>query len=101
MKSNTFTISDLFSSNRRYIVPLFQRPYVWDLNSQWRPLWEVIADTTSQILNPGVNAMSQPRSHFMGAVVLNKIPSYGKQVPAMDVIAGEQRLTTLQILFVA
>jgi hypothetical protein len=22
MKSNTFTISDLFSSNRRYIVPL-------------------------------------------------------------------------------
>ena len=34
MKSNTFTISDLFSANKRYVIPLFQRPYVWEATRQ-------------------------------------------------------------------
>jgi hypothetical protein len=100
MRSNTFTISDLFSSNRRYIVPLFQRPYVWDRDRQWQPLWEDISDKTNQILIQ-TRESRYPRSHFMGAVVINQLPSYGRQVPSMEVIDGQQRITTLQILFVA
>ena len=101
MKSNTFTIADLFTANRRYIVPLFQRPYVWEMNKQWKPLWEDIVGKTDQILNPPANSRQQPRSHFLGAVVINQIPTFGKQVPAMEVIDGQQRMTTLQVLFLA
>lgn len=100
MRSNTFTISDLFSSNRRYIVPLFQRPYVWDRDRQWKPLWEDIIDKTNQILDRTRDSR-YTRSHFMGAVVINQLPTFGRQVPAMEVIDGQQRITTLQILFVA
>lgn len=100
MRSNTFTISDLFSSNRRYIVPLFQRPYVWDRDRQWKPLWEDIVDKTNQILDHTRDSR-YTRSHFMGAVVINQLPTFGRQVPAMEVIDGQQRITTLQILFLA
>ena len=100
MRSNTFTISDLFSSSRRYIVPIFQRPYVWDRERQWKPLWEDISDKTNQILDRTRDARYM-RSHFLGAVVINQLPTFGRQVPAMEVIDGQQRITTLQILFVA
>lgn len=38
------------------------------------------------------------RSHFLGAVVMSQVKTYGKQIAAMALIDGQQRLTTLQIL---
>jgi uncharacterized protein with ParB-like and HNH nuclease domain len=28
---------------QRLIVPLFQRPYVWNEENQWEPLWKDMA----------------------------------------------------------
>jgi uncharacterized protein with ParB-like and HNH nuclease domain len=38
MKSETHTVQQLFERDGRYIVPLYQRPYVWDQENQWEPL---------------------------------------------------------------
>lgn len=39
--------------------------------------------------------------HFMGAMVVAQIKTYGKEVQAFEVIDGQQRLTTFQLLLAA
>lgn len=96
MKSDTQSIYNLFQSKRRYVVPLYQRHYVWSKENQWEPLWE-------DILSKTLDHLSQNESspHFMGAMVFAQIPTYGKQLPAHTVIDGQQRLTTLQLFLAA
>src|SRR5262245_59990565 len=40
MKASTVTPTDLFGLPCQYVVPLFQRPYVWNRVDQWEPLWD-------------------------------------------------------------
>jgi uncharacterized protein with ParB-like and HNH nuclease domain len=42
MKLDKLTVHDLFQKERRYVVPLYQRCYVWTREDQWEPLWEDI-----------------------------------------------------------
>jgi hypothetical protein len=34
------SVFELFDKTRRYVVPLYQRQYVWTKDGQWEPLWE-------------------------------------------------------------
>lgn len=101
MKPSTVTVFQLFESQRRFVIPLFQRPYVWSLDRQWKPLWDDISAKADQVLAYEQQPHHPLRKHFMGAVVLNQIRTFGRQVAASEVIDGQQRLTTLQILLVA
>lgn len=96
MKPFTYTVYELFHNRRRHVVPLFQRPYVWTRERQWEPLWDDITAQADSILK-----QLEGHSHFMGAAVINKLDTFGFEVEAMDIIDGQQRLTTLQILLVA
>jgi uncharacterized protein with ParB-like and HNH nuclease domain len=40
MKPSKQSLFELFDRQCRYVVPLFQRPYVWSRTDQWEPLWE-------------------------------------------------------------
>ncbi|MBR0669927.1 DUF262 domain-containing protein [Neoroseomonas soli] len=95
MQTSYATISDIFGLPRRYTVPLFQRPYVWTEKAQWEPLW---ADVCR--LADAARAGVSPPPHFLGSIVLEKVPtqSYPER---RDVIDGQQRLTTLQLLLKA
>jgi uncharacterized protein with ParB-like and HNH nuclease domain len=42
MQAHTRSIFALFDGKRRYVIPLFQRQYVWTKDRQWHPLWEDI-----------------------------------------------------------
>ena len=42
MKADTVDLATIFGKPVRYLVPLFQRPYVWNLEKQWEPLWDDI-----------------------------------------------------------
>lgn len=107
MKSNVLTVLDLFESKRRYTVPLFQRQYVWSLEKQWIPLWEDIERRVIDRLHwyetgRGTDSGSgSPGEHFLGAIVLDHHPTYGKQVPTQLLIDGQQRLATCQIILAA
>jgi hypothetical protein len=100
MKPAKFTVFELFERERRYLVPLYQRPYVWNEADQWEPLWVDIAEKADTLLDPS-GSHEGPRNHFLGAVVLNHVETYGKEVAADDIIDGQQRLTTLQIFMAA
>jgi len=100
MKPDKFTVSELFDSKRRYVVPLFQRPYVWKRDDQWFPLWEDITDKAKELLDRESHD-TQIGTHFLGAAVVVQIPTFGKQVPTYEIVDGQQRLSTLQILLIA
>lgn len=101
MKADSAKIYDLFQIPRRYVVPLFQRPYVWSLEKQWKPLWDDISAKSDEYLSWEDRESNEPARHFLGAIVLNPIPISGFQVPARLIIDGQQRLTTLQIVLIA
>lgn len=97
MRPFTQTIIDLFDGKKRYLIPLYQRQYAWKIDPQLDMLWEDIVRTARQLEACG--KLSAP--HFMGAMVIAQIKTYGKEVTAYEVIDGQQRLTTFQLLLAA
>jgi hypothetical protein len=105
MKTDKITVADLFAKQRRYVVPIFQRGYVWTLQDQLRPLWRDIIEearfTKAWQQASAHDRMRPVRKHFLGAVVFNQQTSGVRHVPVSEVIDGQQRITTLQILLMA
>ena len=93
MKTDVVKPKDVFYNPTRLMVPLFQRPYVWSKETQWAPLWEDIVRLIEVIQHHNQNA-----THFLGAIVIQQVPSALGGLPMWNVIDGQQRLTTLQVL---
>ena len=85
LNTETLTLNDLFSKDRTYSVPKYQRNYSWD-EYQWEDLWSDIED---------LEKSNYP--HFMGSIVLQET----KDVKNIDIIDGQQRLSTLSIFIAA
>lgn len=96
MDAGTLKVQHIFGSDKRYIVPLFQRPYVWNKEDQWRPLWNDVETLASRIYEQGGT-----RPHFLGAIVLDQVPQPTGQVETRLIVDGQQRLTTIQLLLEA
>lgn len=90
------TIKDIFQRAAEYKVPRYQRTYVWKENN-WS---ELLTDVTFTI-----NTDSDANwSHFLGTIVLNdKNKNLGTaKDPGVDyyeIIDGQQRLTTIFVIF--
>ena len=76
----------LFQKHVRYEIPEFQRPYVWEQETQWEPLWNDVRNVAEEYLDSGKN---QP--HFMGAVVLQQQLTPTNQIETRIVV---ERATT-------
>ena len=81
MKLGTATtdIADMFSGKKQYQIPFYQRRYVWD-QKNWEPLWEDI--------------IQLPEKHFAGTII-----TYEQRDKSVEIVDGQQRLTTFQIIF--
>ena len=86
------TPQDVFANQQRLVVPLFQRPYVWNEELQWKPLWDDLTRVAEQLI------AGEPLTHFIGAVVIQESRAAFGQLPHWTIIDGQQRLTTLQLL---
>lgn len=96
MDANTRKLERIFDQTVTYQVPLFQRPYVWDRENNWEPLWDDIQSLLDKHLR---RANIHP--HFLGAVVLEQLPNSAGSIEARQVIDGQQRFTTLQLFLMA
>ncbi|WP_375430161.1 DUF262 domain-containing protein [uncultured Friedmanniella sp.] len=85
---------DIFTLPQHLVVPLFQRPYVWDETEQWLPLWQDVRRLAELRLNDPYSSAT----HFLGAVVVQAQDNQTGNLPARNVIDGQQRMTTLQLL---
>jgi hypothetical protein len=93
MFTNVKSPQDIFYNPQRLLVPLFQRPYVWNKERQWEPLWQDVKRVAERLLD-GIES-----NHFLGAVVLQQLPNELGSLSSRSIIDGQQRLTTLQLLF--
>ncbi|TQS94361.1 DUF262 domain-containing protein [Arthrobacter sp. TS-15] len=84
----------LFNLPQHFVIPLFQRSYVWKEDEQWEPLWKDIRRIAElRLREPNLAA-----KHFLGAVVLQGHGPESARLTTWNVIDGQQRLTTLQLL---
>jgi uncharacterized protein with ParB-like and HNH nuclease domain len=97
MKVDKLTVGKIFDSTEtRFDAPLFQRPYVWEENDNWSPMWEAIRGLAEKRL-----ASERVRPHFLGAIVLDQLETGTGRINLRQIIDGQQRLTTLQIILAA
>src|SRR3954467_8600710 len=92
MEALVRSVQELFSGQHRFVVPPYQRPYVWTEELQWEPLWEDVERITQNRL------AGEDRRHFLGAVVIRREKTPVGGITEWSVIDGQQRLTTLQLL---
>jgi hypothetical protein len=95
METQVRTPQMVFMQPQRLVVPLFQRPYVWNEENQWEPLWEDVVRIAERLLSKP-NEKHHP--HFLGAVVLQQLQRNTGLLQERMIIDGQQRLTTLQLL---
>lgn len=95
MEAKDYTLDDIFRASQLLEIPLYQRRYIWDLESQWRPLWTDIQRIALRGLS---NPQEAQRPYFLGSVVIQQRPNEVGAVQRRTVIDGQQRLTTLQLL---
>lgn len=85
-KPHSLTIKELFgNADSLYQIPIYQRPYKWgteQVDKLWEDLWEAFEnDEPNYFLGSVITAKPQENSNYL------------------DVVDGQQRLTTLLILF--
>jgi Protein of unknown function DUF262/Protein of unknown function (DUF1524) len=95
METQVRTPQMVFMQPQRFVVPLFQRPYVWNQEIQWEPLWDDVVRVADRVLS---KPLDKHHPHFLGAVVLQQVHKNTGQMQERTVIDGQQRLTTLQLL---
>lgn len=99
----------------RYVAPSYQRPYVWKHvedapeSDRLGPFWEDVKQTVDRLIaheallksagDPDRLAPMTP--HFFGAVVIGEPERGPAGIMLHEVVDGQQRLTTAQLLIAA
>ena len=99
LHSGIVTVDDLFGGRIQFKIPVYQRHYVWSKVDQWEPLWQDIEEKIE--VNAKVEIDQDRTPHFVGAIVTRQLPRTVGGVPGYDIIDGQQRLTTFQIILCA
>ena len=83
-------IAELFANKQQYWTPTYQRRYVWD-KKNWEALWRDLRQLQKQI-----DDGKKHKQHFTGTIVTQP---YENSQEKYEIIDGQQRLTTFQIIF--
>lgn len=70
----------------RFVVPKYQREYVWK-KTHWEDLFDDI--------------QTNPTGHFLGSIICINRSDDTMQTQELEVVDGQQRLTTLSLLYAA
>ena len=82
------TVQQSFSDKSTFSVPDYQRPYSWK-KEQWNDFWT------------DLNSIPENGTHFLGSIVLIKNETPINKLNELEVVDGQQRLTTISILLCA
>ena len=92
MEAHDTDFLDLLDGNKQFAVPIFQRRYSWE-KKHCEKLW-------NDVLSLGKSSTSQ--FHFIGSIVyIDTKANNASKVRELQVIDGQQRLTTLTLLLAA
>ncbi|GAA7597941.1 DUF262 and DUF1524 domain-containing protein [Helicobacter pylori] len=93
MKADAMKLLDFIgkSQEKQFVIPIYQRVYSWE-KEQCKQLWDDIVKT-------GGN--DQMNGHFIGSIVFVQDGIYTTNHNELLIIDGQQRLTTITLLFIA
>ncbi|MGL2421772.1 GmrSD restriction endonuclease domain-containing protein [Helicobacter pylori] len=93
MKAGEVTLLEFFEQNQtnQFVIPIYQRLYSWE-KEQCKQLWD-------DIIKTGGN--DQIEGHFIGSIVFVHDGIYTPNHNELLIIDGQQRLTTITLLFIA
>ncbi|AHZ28357.1 hypothetical protein EG66_04345 [Helicobacter pylori] len=93
MKADAMKLLDFIgkSQEKQFIIPIYQRVYSWE-KEQCKQLWD-------DIIKTGGN--DQIEGHFIGSIVFVHDGIYTTNYNELLIIDGQQRLTTITLLFIA
>lgn len=97
MQADDYSIETILKEGRRFLVPLYQRKYQWGDN-RLVPFWQDVEAKAAEVIE-GTNKFQ----HYMGALLLAPL-SEATQIgitPRVQVVDGQQRLTTFQLFLAA
>jgi uncharacterized protein with ParB-like and HNH nuclease domain len=90
MQAQENNLRKLLESNaQQYMVPLFQRFYVWE-----KPSWQRLWDDLTELLEEA----DPQQTHFLGSVVVIPVAAAPGNLTQFVIIDGQQRLATLLLL---
>jgi uncharacterized protein with ParB-like and HNH nuclease domain len=94
MKADSFKIAKVFSGGGdvHYVLPYFQREYAWE-KSNWQVLLNDVID-----IYEAYDPENEPE-HFLGSLVVINDGTRSGTVPAFKLVDGQQRLTTVSLIF--
>ncbi|MCK5860514.1 MAG: DUF262 domain-containing protein [Abyssibacter sp.] len=97
MDADDHPVETILAEGRRFMVPLYQRKYQW-ADERIVPFWTDVAAKAAEVLD-GDNRFQ----HYMGALILAPIGESAQigVTPRVQVVDGQQRLTTFQLLLAA
>jgi hypothetical protein len=97
MDAKDYLINQVLGDGRRFMVPLYQRQYQWGAD-RVVPFWEDVVAKADEAM-----AGSAKFQHYMGALILAPGgDGYSVGVtPRVQVVDGQQRLTTFQLFLAA
>ena len=87
--NKAISIENLFSGNLQYRIPRYQRRYIWD-EMNWGVLWTDIERL--------LGVKEKDKQHFTGTIVI-RLDETESALEKREIIDGQQRLTTFQIIF--
>lgn len=97
-KPYDLSVNDIFSGNRRYKIPNYQREFSWE-NENFDDFYnDLIKSSKLSLENTDINIENK---YFFGTILLlgvKESPDY--DIP-YEVIDGQQRLTTMTLFFAA
>ncbi|MFV1725898.1 DUF262 domain-containing protein [Phaeobacter sp. JH20_02] len=97
MDADDHPVEVVLKEARRFMVPLYQRKYQWG-DKRLEPFWEDVTAKAIEVLEGDAKF-----EHYMGALILSPVDQ-GSQIgitPVVQVVDGQQRLTTFQIMLAA
>ncbi|MGI8780258.1 MAG: DUF262 domain-containing protein, partial [Solirubrobacteraceae bacterium] len=103
MDARAQSFDAIFRRDVRYVVPVFQRRYAWERERQWAPLWDDVLEVVTAYVEAAKARGGSPPSddvpvHFLGAIVVKLVPFGAGQLELREIIDGQQRLTTIQLM---
>ena len=94
IKAKELPLINIFSDQFRFRIPYYQRPYAWT-TEETAELLEDIRHAADGVMNKNGN-VKEASPYFLGSIVIVKGDSDSS---GSDVVDGQQRITTLTILF--
>lgn len=99
METDVRKIEVILKEDRQFLVPIYQRRYQWN-EKNLLPFWEDVVAKATEFLDFNDSRFE----HYMGALIISPVNLVGTgigQTPKLQVVDGQQRLTSFQIFLAA